>query len=1540
MASSGGDDPPDCDGPEDSKNGDYNQEDVDVLVVDAVSGDNQRGFFARVGNSYLGDALSRAQKLRSEVERLRSKGEKAESSNPPAIIDYVDGQAPGEVTEANVEDDLRNFGETSSSVGSAVTIPQASPFRARDVRDAFRLVRKSSSDATKVKFPSALFSTTISTDKVGDKDEVGAPESNASLSNSILNAYTVGRYRKMKDNEPPQNLPNSNRLLSEESSPPLVVGGADRVGLRNINMSLDDIIRGIHNPDERKQTADDKTAEGTETTVSKTTDAASEIASEEGSQAPMASSTLNKSKKSSYYEEAVRSVLEPGQRAMFYGKGTLGVILKPSYLASWKGKDGQGLLSPNTKSKGGVFIDSLIEGGHAERSGVVRVGDHIVKVGSVDVSNSTLEEVVEAISESKRPNIMILTSVHFVDSVSDDDSSHGPKYFTSALDLVYGVTNKLAEGKDLEALDSYAFKQSNSIGSLLDADEEGQREEDDETPLSLDGSENDKDNDEQDTEYSRQPTNASSASVESISSLDFGLLSAYASQPTNSSRVNRYKLTTSMKRNALFNSEFRLALRLSFDECITDPRKCSYLQHHFKNFSPQDESGQIETLKDDVASPKNQLKLLDIYVEFCRFSDAAAVCSESGKESLLDYAKQIAASFLEGDSRTIPECVSSAALGGTEQLRAVKLALKDEDIFFTEETNAFESLRSSLGSFLSSQEAYLSFLISDSCARMRAYLRDCTHPFMAIRPGHFLKQVSADDAMSHNYLLCAIFHLLCMKETDDCQEEVNFVKNDAMLLSSGDRNTGATSILSCSLFIQRNLQPSCKAVTDMLIEDGMTGGQSNSDVFLQHLKSFEDFWSIYLVPAGGSLSTLSLSGRARSALDGVRRQLVTAVDSARPTDEKHATIELAKVLSSVDTVSAISALRDALAIEYALELYPNFKRHIFHEWCCQESSCTDAIHPVIGSLRTRSFSQIPSGWSNRLLRNTDLPKGISIYRHGPRSQCLDEIESVSGSRASHVGDVAVVFGAIDDTLRRFSSIALKSGSAPGLLPEFIPPVFEQYASVPPFHERPFQGILRDSRNGRISDDGWEVSLSNVAFPSPTSSGEFAYCVSLVLRKTDLRQVSECDTASSIVHELNVISDKDVKEKLDPAAFQSPLETCESGGKVMNVTEDLTKLNFDLSSKQKCSQMNVIGLALISSENATIGMRTALSLLYDDFCTQKDRKICTGLVEFLGIFSREVEDHALRSLLLPYLSFAESKWIDRPISEQHATYLKTAGGHLLHSLPPVPLALAFLVLLLEQKVIFASSRRSVLTSASIALIELLSPLKWTHLHVPLVPITMMEELLHCPTPFALGVATDDRESASILSSIPADVTLVDLDVGRVLLASEFCLETESTTSDMRLLRSQILYLAEYLGGNFGAAINCSSWSSDSPMQASSEDTGLQLSGDFGSVSNICEEFISEILLGIPSCCLWMEEKRPSDESFNDSVIIFDEDRYFSIKSHRAEGSAPLFASKENMHKERHFALNIEYFDLILETFLRTQCLSTFISKERQDLMLFH
>jgi hypothetical protein len=108
-----------------------------------------------------------------------------------------------------------------------------------------------------------------------------------------------------------------------------------------------------------------------------------------------------------YYEEAVKGLLQPGQRALFFGKGTMGVILKPTYLASWRGKDGGGLICPTNK-RGGVFIDALVPDGHAERSGVVFVGDHVVKIGNLDVSNMTLEEVVKAIAEAERPSIMIL----------------------------------------------------------------------------------------------------------------------------------------------------------------------------------------------------------------------------------------------------------------------------------------------------------------------------------------------------------------------------------------------------------------------------------------------------------------------------------------------------------------------------------------------------------------------------------------------------------------------------------------------------------------------------------------------------------------------------------------------------------------------------------------------------------------------------------------------------------------------------------------------------------------------------------------------------------------------------------------------------------------------------------------------------------------------------------------------------------------------------------------------------------------------------
>ena len=78
----------------------------------------------------------------------------------------------------------------------------------------------------------------------------------------------------------------------------------------------------------------------------------------------------------------------------------------------------------------------------------------------------------------------------------------------------------------------------------------------------------------------------------------------------------------------------------------------------------------------------------------------------------------------------------------------------------------------------------------------------------------------------------------------------------------------------------------------------------------------------------------------------------------------------------------------------------------------------------------------------------------------------------------------------------------------------------------------------------------------------------------------------------------------------------------------------------------------------------------------------------------------------------------------------------------------------------------------LTAASFGMMQLMKPLKWSHLQVPLVPVSMMNELIHYPAPFVLGCPTDEKESVSILNALPSDVTLIDLDVGRVILASDF------------------------------------------------------------------------------------------------------------------------------------------------------------------------
>jgi len=1119
-----------------------------------------------------------------------------------------------------------------------------------------------------------------------------------------------------------------------------------------------------------------------------------------------------------YYEEAVKGLLKPGQRALFFGKGTMGVVLKPTYLASWRGKDGGGVISPALTSKrGGVYIDSFIPGGHAERSGVVFVGDHVIKIGAVNVENMTLEEVVTVIAESKRPNIMVLTSEHFVQVVdkpeeesrssvaaaggddSEEDSGttkRNKRCFVSPLDMAFGFVNNLvAEGildVERQVTVNYDLKHTMSGTSLLDNAEDED---------SVNNDDDDDANSEEEVSFKSPAKEKASASSESIAVLgasdvnvissdengdgsyfvdlasrpatddgikpivdqeiihahidpaDIDNLSEYAAHRTNIhdpyDTECQHQRASLLKRVALFNPDIRCILRLSLLECVSDPRRYSFLEHYFRNYRSMKELdgiannyGQNVTSDDhdDVTSSSNQIRLLDLYLELNKFHEAFMLCECSllDREKLLNYARSIAARFLSdhvsADDKAKVNCLSDyvgyIALGGMEQVQAVRFSLRDEDEFFDgdDSSDGFDAIRLSLESFLSTQESFISFLLSDDCTRMRAYLRGSSS-FLRIEPRKLLSTDArgADSVSHHNFLLCAILHLVCMKSERSKSTSDNFIKNDALLLSAGKRNLGAVSLLSCAFFIMCKLRSKVEAVVEGLIEDGMTGTRNNLPLYTVYIKDVQFLWEVYVAPAGGALSLLRLSPDSQEALDGARRALLSSIDDGdtikEDMDDAVLTIKVAKSLSSVHVSSSIYSLAEALFREYTLEIYPNFQRHIFYEWACKESkiafSYARDADTGFEHLVSSKYAGLSKGWLNRFIRQSELPEGISLHRRSGSAILPQNGNDTTTTDAAnrHCGDVALVFGSEyydEAAIRRFCCVPLHSDCPQNnvLLPEDVPPIFESYAEVPVFHDRPFQGTLKD----RISIDGWEVSLTNFVIPSQANKGpsneKWIYCVSLVLRKSTKNgrpQMSEGDIDKECVRELR--HDESFNSEAGPDCFQSPLfaaDSSEDGAvhRVMKVNQELSEFNNKIKSQKWSHHVGkgaTIGLTLMSSSNVMHGMRETLSLLYDDFCTIKSdtnrKHLCQPLVDILGVLtycpsgglcssparSKRVETTSLRCLLQPYCMYTKSKWVHRPLSIQSEIFLESAGLVLLQALPPVPLALAFIALLLEQKV---------------------------------------------------------------------------------------------------------------------------------------------------------------------------------------------------------------------------------------------------------------
>jgi hypothetical protein len=496
------------------------------------------------------------------------------------------------------------------------------------------------------------------------------------------------------------------------------------------------------------------------------------------------------------------------------------------------------------------------------------------------------------------------------------------------------------------------------------------------------------------------------------------------------------------------------------------------------------------------------------------------------------------------------------------------------------------------------------------------------------------------------------------------------------------------------------------------------------------------------------------------------------------------------------------------------------------------------------------------------------------------------------------------------------------------------------------HLFPFKDKFTSSRDSHpsFSSDGWEVSLVNFRIPCGDTSDDAQdvaiYGVALVFRS--LSATIEAREGRS-----ELVFDSRFDPLVDPPVI---ITSSADSTKVTQIRTDVLVENPTFNKKlqeetwservsKQSSQSSMVGVALLSKRNVVLAMRETLSCLMRAFSSGPNL-LCGPLVDFLGNFSEEdVESCALRAMLSPFIKRTSVPWLDRPISSQKHEFEHIAGRHILQSLPPVPLALMFVTALLEQKIVIASSRRSILLSASVALSKMLHPLSWCHLSVPRVPASLAADLMQYPAPFIIGIPSEDPGMMDLIREVPEDVTLVDLDIGRVLLAQsfshvEFGRGTPNNPKTMRALRSQLLYLAQVLGGVFGSVANPDVWSCDRPPVTEVSE-GIE---PFDRVCSVCRDFLTELLAGTASCAYWIEEAS-SGASPQEPTVVFDEDRFFHIKSMRhRHGFQPLY-DPENKAARPSLAVSLSDFELIVEVLMQCQSMNAYIASCNKDTMVY-
>jgi hypothetical protein len=1234
--------------------------------------------------------------------------------------------------------------------------------------------------------------------------------------------------------------------------------------------------------------------------------------------AALASSTQLSRMLSSTQQEHIQALLrelEPHQYVMLLGRGMLGVNLKQSFL-----KDT------------GVYVDFLVKNGAADQTKHVWVGDLLQNVGSASVQKGTIAEIPQIIATSRRPLHLIWATgtPTAVEQMSCMDVCVALMQQYRMQEVVYEEEDEELEEEDDDVEDDSSSSEAHAEEKKSSDDEGEENEEDADLKASSSGGSDDSmkaetghtseaqldlpdmpGSEEESNEYVH-PTKKKFAQLErSMSAIEISFthsVDTYCKPELLPLEVRQALQHNVTKRNhdgfdhlellqaAGTDKNFYAAIQHAFVECVTDGRRFPFLARHL---SMEEEETKLNSSDQESSSAiKSPNAMLMLFYEMVNFMDLYNVSTETKR---YENANRIAYKFFlptRLGKELIPPMFDYHHIASDASLRKLEAALKDEqkqvprDVFMDFASAAMDILTG---------YPFVSFLASAECARMRAYLRNVA-PFVNVPLDQVLRSVSTNP-YAKNYLYYLVMYLLCQTDKE------GFGEHDELLSKGGGvRVEHAVSGICAALFIQSKVVPTLE--------------QTSADT-TQVIEVFEQLWEHFVDPNCGALEMAPHAGKAKETLKSVQTTL-KAIQSdccVYQDDENEYKQQIFKRLTAPEIKQQLSIFALELVFDYAANVHPKFREHKFHEWLCTEIAASRNENSSESD--KEGVPKIASGCIKRLLRKTQFPSGLAP--HKPIHCCPDDKESEMGVSIEYVSsECAIVFGTTNSShsgeteqVQRFAcqSVVLSEDAIRSLAPEEVPTTLESYASLPPLQPKPF---ATQQSCAWTSVDGWDVTLQSFIVPRSESGEENPlYGCALVFQKAN---------AASLNSPYSSAGENKDKEAAslnrDLPLFNKKLVDEETWSKYVSATRRPS-----------------VGIALVSQRNTILSMRDTLSRLFQSFTQNSDGMTttlsCSNLVDILGNFRHDgIEPGAMVEILRPFILEAGSPWLGRPLSAQRVAFEQMAGRHLIQSLPPIALALLFVTALLEQKIVFTSSRRSLLLSATTALKCLLKPLRWWHLLVPCVPSSLAGDLLQYPAPFILGMSSEDPGIMGHIRELPKDVTLVDLDVGRVILASSFAHDSElgrgvpNDTNTTRIVRQQVLYMSQALGAVFGSVVGEETWACDRPDSHNVIDEVTK----FDNLCNVCHDFTNELLAGTTSCCYWIEEDGADGKV--EPTILFDEDRFFHVKNLReSEGFSPLFGELSKNESSK-MAIALEDFDLILEVFLRCQSMNVYIGSRKQ------